>query len=52
MRSRGTFVAGDPRTVACAKKARQVSPWGRIPYNRNAKRTMRLALIEKLARKP
>lgn len=56
MRSRGTFVPGDPRAIAAGKKGgkigRQRSPWGRVPFNKNAQRTKRLELIKQIARKP
>lgn len=48
------FRPGEARTIACAKKGRAASPLGRkpIPLNRNAKRTLRLAIIKQIARKP
>lgn len=55
MRSRGTFLPGDPRAIAAGKKGgrigRQRSPWGKVPYNRNAIRTLRLEAIKRAARK-
>lgn len=55
MRSRGTFLPGDPRAIAAGKKGgrigRQRSPWGKVPYNRNAMRTLRLEAIKRAARK-
>jgi hypothetical protein len=51
--NRTTFRQGDPRTVACATKggkvSRHASPWGRVPFNSNARRTMRLEAIKRAA---
>ena len=55
MRSSATFVPGDPRAVVAGRKggkaSRKVSPWGRVPYNHNAIRTLRLEAIKRVARK-
>lgn len=49
--NRTTFRPGDPRVVAIARKGRAASPWGHIPYNKNAQRTLRLKAIKRAAQK-
>lgn len=45
------FRTGDPRAQEAGRKGRQVSPWGQIPLNRNAIRTLRLEAIKRAAKR-
>lgn len=47
----GGHYVGSPKAKAAGKKGRMASPWGRVPFNRNAKRTLRLEAIKRAARK-
>jgi hypothetical protein len=46
---RGRFQPGDPRTIACAKKAAKASPWGRVHFSFRARKTARLEMIRAAA---
>ncbi len=36
--------------AAAGRKSRKVSPWGRVPFNENALKTIRLEKIKRAAR--
>lgn len=44
------FVKGEPRASLAGRKGRLASPWGSVPFNQNAKRTLRLEAIKRAAK--